>query len=553
MKNISVDFASVVDRIPEIIIVTTYLGEILYANKSLERQLGFSSHELISVSIEKIILEFAQDGGWQYIRNLAYIGDGKYSGETHLVGKDNNTITCSTNGFCLRSIDGKPAEFVFFFRDITIEKQITEELENKNLEMARINSELIRSNKELTRVSEVKTKFLSIASHELKTPLTSIKGYSEIILDNLKDKLSADILRMVESIDRAADRLHGVINNMLDITRIEQKRLRLKPENLDLVKTSKACIDELLQFASRRKISFDCSFESDLPLFYGDKMRIQQVFTNLFSNAIKYSPDNTLIIVKIFLEKRKHFHICIIDQGIGIDSDELEKIFDPFYEIADSVHHSTNSVRFMGGGTGLGLSIVKGIVERHGGIIWAQSEGTRQGEFPGSEFHILLPLKSGIQWDDDETQIIKINRIMETSRKKFKNIVPTNVKPTIMIIDDDREAIEITRMVLHSSFDIITADSGEEGIRMAFQNKPVLILLDLYLPGLDGCQVCRILRTQEETKDIKIIFFTAATQNDEIEQCYASGADEFIVKPFNGKEMLDKVTHLVNERLLKKS
>ena len=138
---------------------------------------------------------------------------------------------------------------------------------------------------------------------------------------------------------------------------------------------------------------------------------------------------------------------------------------------------------------------------------------------------------------------------MESSKKRMKDSTLLKLKPTILIIDDDSEAIEVTRMVLQTSFDIITADSGEDGIRMAFHHKPDLILLDLYLPGLDGCQVCRILRTQEETKNIPISFFTAATQNDEIEQCYASGADDFIVKPFNGKEMIEKVTQLVNERL----
>ncbi|MGD9201183.1 MAG: PAS domain-containing sensor histidine kinase, partial [Chitinispirillia bacterium] len=361
MENKDINFLNIIENIPEIVIITSLDGTIKYINSSSEKILGYSNDELKSTSIEEIIIEFAEEGAWKYIRNSAFSENGNYFGETHLIQKDRDVVTCRTNGFCIRDGNNEPLEFVFFFRDITAEKRITEELEKKNLEMARMNSDLIRSNKELKRVSEVKTKFLSIASHELKTPLTSIKGYAEIIIDNMKDAIPEEIFRMIQSIDRAADRLHKVINNMLDITRIEQKRLRLKPINLNLRDTAVICIEELLHFAKRRKISFKCYFENDLPLFYGDKMRIQQVFTNLFSNALKYSPDDSKIELKIMVEKEKQFHITVIDHGIGIDRDELGKIFDPFYEIADSVNHSTtNSVQFMGGGTGLGLSIVKG-------------------------------------------------------------------------------------------------------------------------------------------------------------------------------------------------
>jgi signal transduction histidine kinase len=490
-----------------------------------------------------------EKSSWEYIRDFVIKGKNNYyAGITYLVCKDKTTIICDTSGFCVFNKNDQPEEIVLVLRDITKERTIAEELENKNLEMARINSELIRSNQELKRVNELKTKFLSIASHELKTPLTSIKGYSEILIDNMEDKVDKSVYRMIESIKRAADRLHDVINNMLDITRIEQKQLRLKPEKMDLKKTVEECIEELSQFTSERNIEFRCFIDDTLPEFYGDKMRMQQVFTNIFSNALKYSPDGSTIEVKINLDKKDRFHIVVIDHGIGIDKEEVEKIFTPFYEIASPTRHSTHSVKYMGGGTGLGLSIVKGIVERHGGIIWVESPGTKPNQFPGSEFHIFLPVKARIQWDDDETQIIKLNKIMEMPKKKYEEKVASDVKETILVIDDDPEAIEMTSMILQSSFEVLTAATGEEGLKMAYQYKPSLILLDHYLPGLDGCQICRILRSQEETKDIPVAFFSAATQDGEIEKSYASGADEFIVKPFSSQEMIDKITRLLTSK-----
>lgn len=551
MTHNETQFTQLIEHIPSSVITVSLTGTICYVNKSAYQHLKFSREEMLTTSIEEYIIDFNNESSWNLIKNTLARNQKCYHREIHLLCKDNTTIICDLNSFFLKGKHEQPEKIALVFRDITQERIIANELEKKNLEMARMNSELIKSNQELKRVSDVKTKFLSIASHELKTPLTSIKGYSEIIIDNMKDQLSPGIFRMIESVNRAADRLHDVINNMLDVTRIEQKRLRLKPENMDLKETIEECIEEFKQFTSQRHISVLCSIDPDLPTFYGDKMRMQQVFTNLFSNAIKFSPDYSEVQIKAFVEDEKRFHIIVKDQGIGIDKDEQDKIFAPFYEIAKTTSHSTDSVKFMGGGTGLGLSIVKGVIERHGGCIWVESAGTGPNRFTGSEFHVLLPLKSRIQWDDDETQIIKLNKILEKPSQKLPSPLPKEEKPKVLIIDDDHEAIEITRIVLQPSFEIITAASGEEGIRIAFQHSPALILLDLYLPGLDGALVCRILRSQEETQDIPIAFFSAATQNEEIERCYASGADDFIIKPFNGKEMYEKVMQLVMKRSLR--
>lgn len=285
----------------------------------------------------------------------------------------------------------------------------------------------------------------------------------------------------------------------------------------------------------------------NLPLFYGDKMRMQQVFTNLFSNALKYSPDGSSVKVVVTLENSDRYHILVKDNGIGIDKNEQKNIFDPFYEIGSANRHSTDYSKFMGGGTGLGLSIVKGIIERHGGRIWVISEGVKEDSFPGSEFHIMLPVQSDISWDDDETKALYIERL-DAAANIEESIRLVDEKPTILFIDSDREAVEIARMVLESAFDILVAETGEIGLTLALQHKPSVILLDSYLPGLDGYRICRILRTQEETRDTPIAFFSAGTQNDEIQKCFANGADDFIVKPFSGRELVDKIWRILMKK-----
>ncbi len=541
---------NIIEQIPEGVVVTDLSGRIKYANANAAECLGYGNEKLNKQSIAEIFLGTEDGQEWGDVVSVIQNGD-LFVSKGHFICVDHTERLCSLHGFMIynKSSKGEEAEVVLIFRDITKQQRIAAELERKNLEMAKMNSELIRSNLELKRVSELKSNFLSIASHELKTPLTSIKGYSEIIIENMKDHLDGGLFRMIESISRAADRLHRVINNMLDVTRIEKKRLRLHPEPLDLAKTAQDCIEDLAQFSAQRSITFKPRFQENLPEFYGDKMRIQQVFTNLFSNALKYSPDNTEVDVVIRRENES-FHIIVKDYGIGIDQNEQDKIFDAFYEIGKATRHSTNFSKFLGGGTGLGLSIVKGIIERHGGRIWAESKGTLEGEYPGSEFHIILPLEAKIPWEDDDTKVISVATATAAkgNKREGQEEAEVNQKPRILLIDDDREAIEIARMVLENAFEILVAESGENGLTMAFEQKPSMILLDLYLPGLDGSRICRILRSQEETRDIPIAFFSAGTQNDEMQRCFASGADDFIVKPFSGKELVEKIWRILMKK-----
>jgi len=457
-------------------------------------------------------------------------------------------MTCQLSAFNVMEVDPYPECLVLVVRDISKEQAVAELIKAKNIEMAKINTELARSNTELKKVSELKSNFLSIASHELNTPLTSIKGYSDIIIDNMKDKVEPNIYRMIESISRAADRLHKVVNNILDVTKIEQGRLRLRPEQVDLGAILRDCVEECSQMAEKRGITFLVNIAERLPQWNGDKTRMQQMFTNLFNNAIKYSPDGASIEVSIALEQGVRFHITVRDHGIGIDRSEHKNIFDSFYEVGSANRHTSDPSKFMGGGSGLGLSIVKGIVERHGGRVWVESEGVREGAFPGSEFHVILPIRSEISWDDDESHVAEKveNRLQAADSMDFDNVDDEELaKPVILFIDPDNESIEIASTAIENVFDILVAESGEQGLIVAFNQKPSLILMDSRLPGLDGYRICRILRSQEETKAIPIAFISAGAEDAEIQKCFASGADDFIVKPFSGRELVDKVCRLL--------
>jgi PAS domain S-box-containing protein len=532
----------IIEHTPIGIVILTPDRGIRYVNTLAAHLFNADRETLLGTSIDPYIIDRRGESSW--LELWSRVADGNaHEARVGVARRESEEITCALTAFHLGGKQGQDDSVALVFRDITHELKIAEQLETKNVEMAKMNTELIRSNVELKRVSEMKSNFLSIASHELKTPLTSIKGYSDIIVDGMKERIDPGIFRMIESINRAADRLHSIINNILDVTRIEQKKIRLKPEKFSIAALARDCVEDLSQAAGQRSITFNCLFDDTLPEFFGDRLRIQQVFTNLFTNAIKYSPDGASVDVAIKTEEPKRFHITIRDHGIGIDKSEHKRIFDSFYEVGDISKHSTDHAKFMGSGIGLGLSIAKGLVERHGGRIWVESDGVRPGEFPGSLFHIVLPIKSEMSWDDIE----KTAAPKPPSPENASSQAPDQgeAKAAILLIESDREAVEIARMVLESAFDIIHATSGEQGLSLAFQYNPSVILLDSSLPGIDGFRVCSLLRSQEETRDIPIIFLSSVTRREEIEKCFASGADDFVVKPFSGREIMDKLWQLL--------
>jgi len=547
MEHTTALFDRIVDAAPLGVVVTDRDGLIRYSNAEASQLFNTPTKAMAGTGINRFVSVYRQEYSWEQL--WRQVVDESIRETTIVIQPDDREdIMCKVLFVTLDSANGISQPIALFFRDITHEMRFDEQIDRKNIEMAKMNSELIRWNAELKRVSELKSNFLSIASHELKTPLTSIKGYSDIIIDNMREKIDPGVYRMIESINRAADRLHKVVNSILDVTRIEQKRLRLKPEVLDLGSVAKDCIDDLLQFSQKRGIVFNCKFSPMLPQFYGDKMRMQQVFTNMFSNAIKFSPDGSTVEVGIDIDGNERFHITVADHGVGIDKDEQKNVFDAFYEIGNANRHSTDYSKFMGGGTGLGLSIVKGIVERHGGKIWVDSEGVRENEFPGSTFHVLLPMHSEIGWDDDETKTLIVDRNYDDAVDIEEIAERINQKPVILFIDADREAVEIARMVLENAFEVLVAETGEQGLALAFSRNPSVILMDSYLPGIDGYRVCRILRTQDESRNIPIAFFSAGTQHTEIQKCFACGADDFIVKPFSGRELVDKIWRLLMKK-----
>ena len=258
-----------------------------------------------------------------------------------------------------------------------------------------ITAKLEVSRQNLEKLDKSKSDFITVAAHELKTPLTLVEGYTDMLRDSLlqRGEVKSD-LALIAGIQNGAQRLRGIINDLIDVSLLDNRLMTLNFQPLWLNRLFAILESELrpmVQARQQRLIIKD--FPGSADMTYGDPERLLQVFRNLIINAIKYTPDWG----KIKIDGRRlpgFIEITVTDNGIGIDTDDQAIIFEKFVRLGSISLHSSGKTKFKGGGPGLGLHIAKGIIESHGGTIWVESDGYDEERCPGSTFHVLLPMHS---------------------------------------------------------------------------------------------------------------------------------------------------------------
>lgn len=267
------------------------------------------------------------------------------------------------------------------------------EAEQKVMEYA---AEVARANRELAQLEQAKTDFIGIAAHELKTPLTLIQGYVNILRELELEERAASL---VEGINRGARRMGVIIEDMLDLLALDMNRLNLVLDRVNLRSIIDLIMTQTEAALLQRQQTIETEGLESLPLIEADVARMHQIFKQVVNNAIKYTPDGKNItitgqVVKATQTAPESVKITVKDTGVGIAPEDSDKIFEKFYRGGDSALHSTSSTKFMGAGPGLGLALVKGLVEAHGGRVWVESQGFDMQNTPGSAFHIVLPVQA---------------------------------------------------------------------------------------------------------------------------------------------------------------
>ncbi len=276
---------------------------------------------------------------------------------------------------------------------------LVEELERKLNELQAAHAELSAVHERLQRLDEAKTDFIHIAAHELRTPLTTVTAYASMLRSQIKDSDNPMLSEILEGLQTGVDRLNRITGDMVSIARVELANIELAYMPVSIKSILIPILKDLQPTFDERRQTLKLNIPDDLPLIVGDDTQLQQVFSRLIGNAIKYTPDGGTITISAKVhsaeksaDKRQKFvEVSVADTGIGINKEDQALIFEKFYTAEDTAHHSSGETKFMGGGPGLGLTIARGIVEAHGGRIWVESAGYDPQNPPGSTFFILLP------------------------------------------------------------------------------------------------------------------------------------------------------------------
>jgi signal transduction histidine kinase len=276
--------------------------------------------------------------------------------------------------------------------------RLVENLVQLNTELRQAYRALDRANRDLERLDQTKSDFISIASHELRTPLTAIIGYTEMLTED--QSLPPPVHRLLQNISKGTRRLHEIMDSMFDIAQIDTRTLQLNLTPVDTASLIKEVSDSLEKSFIERKQTLTINIPA-LPLAKADPNLLKKLFQHLLTNAIKFTPNDGKInvaarILPTHSAELPHggVEIIVSDTGVGVDPASQDIIFSKFYQPGDLSKHSTSKTRFKGSGAGLGLALSKGIVEAHGGRIWVESKGYDEVNFPGSNFHVVLPLSN---------------------------------------------------------------------------------------------------------------------------------------------------------------
>jgi len=383
------------------------------------------------------------------------------------------------------------------------------------IENARLFTQLQEKSVQLEAASEHKSQFLANMSHELRTPMNAIIGVSEMLLEDARDLNRTDEIEPLERILRAAQHLLALINDILDLSKIEAGKMQLNIESFAVEPLVQDVVATILPIAKKNgnAVEFECA--DDIGILIADPMRVRQALLNLASNASKFSENGTITIRahRRSMEGREWVDLEVSDTGIGMTSEQVSRLFQEFVQADASTTRKY-------GGTGLGLAISQSFCRMMGGEISVCSELGR-----GSTFTIHLPADP--PREASPTAHGRALAIQSASR-------PANQR-SVLVIDDDptvRQLME--RHLAREGFHVVTADSGAAGIAMAKEMHPSAITLDIMMPDIDGWTVLAALKGDPRLEDIPVVLVTIV---DEKQRGYTLGATDYLIKPVNRERL----------------
>jgi PAS domain S-box-containing protein len=438
------------------------------------------------------------------------LGGDSFTGfETSRVRKDGSTIDVSISTAALHDRDGRIVGIIAVYQDITERRLAVEQRQAREAAEA---------------ASRAKGNFLANMSHELRTPLNAIIGFSELLQDQTFGPLSERQRRYVDNVQGSGRHLLQLVNDILDLAKIEAGRLVLEPESINLTTMLHDMQRGLEPLAIAKRQSFVLEASEDLPNLIVDRGKVKQILYNLLSNAIKFTNEGGRVGVRARYSRTDHrqpqVEIAVWDSGIGIAPEDLQRVFLEFEQLDSSYVRQQE-------GTGLGLALTQRLVEAHGGRIWVES---KVGE--GSTFTFVLPASLPTTATDVRAAAAPV-RILGQDRSR----------PLVLVVEDDTTGRELlNHYLVENGYSVAFAGTGAEAIELARRLKPAAISLDILLPDEHGLQVLSKLRADPETRQIPVVVVSIT---DDRELGLSAGAAAWLVKPVQRRQFIEALDRVM--------
>ncbi|MFM7886951.1 MAG: ATP-binding protein, partial [Pseudanabaena sp.] len=419
----------------------------------------------------------------------------------------------------------------------TLVERLQQELAERQqaeMKLTETNQKLAISNDELMRATRMKDEFLANMSHELRTPLNAILGLNESLQEEIFGSLNERQIKTLQTIENSATHLLALINDILDVAKIELGQVSLEPTSTSIENLCQSSLAFIKQQALAKRIQVINQIPQYLPDLMLDERRIRQVLINLLNNAVKFTLEGGTITLEVSKVKdcsnTPYLRFVVIDTGIGISAENIQKLFQPFIQIDSALNRQYV-------GTGLGLALVKRIVDLHGGKVGLISElGV------GSRFSVDLPFNAAEPSNEASSpETASSKSVLEQS--------PEAGEAPLILIGDDNEA-NITKFSGYleaKGYRMILAKDGKEVIDLTKKHLPDLILMDIQMPIIDGLEAAKQIRLDPQLAHIPIIALTALAMSGDREKCLESGANEYLTKPIRLKNLDQSIRQLLHK------
>ncbi len=508
-------------------------GKFVFFNEVFRMNSGYNSEELLGMNSLNLI--HPEDR--EYVRQCAIDmlkGIRTQPYEFRLIDKSGNILWSWEKVTSIMYNDERAA--LGNFVDITERKNTEEQIRKTNKQLDEQNEklhiqadrliqqqqELVEKNREIERANQMKSEFLASMSHELRTPLNAVIGFSELMLDGITGDINDEQQECLNDILNGGQHLLELINDVLDLSKVEVGKMEFKPVELDVSDVINEAVQTVKSLLDQKRHTLNISVEDGISHIYADKSRLRQVLLNLLSNANKFTHQGG----KIDITAVKKNGMCLIgvtDNGIGIKKEDQKKIFEVFTQV-ETIQDEIPK------GTGLGLTLTRQFLAAMGGEIWVESEYGK-----GSTFFVTIPFIKSI----DTSSASSEETVGEKAKQRTLNC---RKQEYVLIIDDDPVTRRLfSAWLTEEGYSIVEASNADEGIKLADTMIPDIIILDILMPDKDGWYVLKELKSKVNTRNIPVVI---TSFGEEREMAFSLGAIDYFNKPINKRKFQKRIAEI---------